>query len=35
VPLTGRGEVLRLHMPQTGFSETAAVTVSLGKAHFQ
>ena len=32
VPLTwGRVEVLRLHMPQTGFSQTA-VTVSLGGA---
>jgi hypothetical protein len=30
-PHRGRGEVLRLHMPQTGFLQTA-VTVSLGEA---
>jgi hypothetical protein len=30
-PHRGRGELLRLHMPQTGFSQTA-VTVSLGEA---
>jgi hypothetical protein len=31
-PLRGEPEVLRLHMPQTGFSSPTSVTVSLGEA---